>query len=127
MLCCDRETARSVFDLVDATMRVIGEDIGAPVEMNAVATHPSCTRVHRDMVYALDSLWYEGWNNGFCNVWDDFASCGPDVAPNCFGNAAEKLKYLATRNVAGADLLLDALLDQAGAERSRRSKKRRRT
>jgi hypothetical protein len=85
---------------------------------------------HR-LLCAIDNCWYEGWNNGFCNVIERFGD--PGLEPNAHGDAAEALAYLSGAGVASAATLLRSLrwiddddddrrardADEAGGDRKR--------
>ena len=72
-------------------------------EARARATHGE---VHR-LLCAIDGCWYEGWNNGFCNVIERFGD--PCLEPNAHGDAAEAMKYLSGAGFATAATLLQSL------------------
>ena len=59
------------------------------------------------LLEALDNCWYEGWNNGFCNVSECFAD--PSLVADPAGNAAEALRYLAEYGIPSARNVFDAL------------------
>lgn len=59
------------------------------------------------LLNALENCFYEGWNNGFCNVSECFGD--PYLIADPRGNAAEALCYLSEYGVPSARRVFDAL------------------
>ena len=87
------------------------------------ASHDDATAVRRAtrgaakrLLHALEQCFYEGWNNGFCNVRERF--CDEWLTANARGDAAEALLFLSEAGIGSATKVFGSLYRPAEADDS---------